>query len=389
MERQDLREKLSEMRDPAARAELDSLQNERNDVKSEVAEMNGEVKSFKSELENVLLPEKEKTEEILEQIEEEEEEFEEEKTELEEAIEELEEEAEEMEEKQKEFQEEFRELFDRRGELDDKIRDLEDEILEKNDKVRELEDEKNDLSVERAEKQAEVNSLEEEYEEYENVDIYKTKGTEKMKEEVDEFEQMAEDMGAVNMKALEIYEQVKHEYENLQDKKDKLQEEREDVLVMINKIESRKKELFMETYDKLKDNFQRIFSTLSTKGKASLELENEEDPFDGGVNIKVKLSGNKYLDINSLSGGEKTLTALSFIFAVQEYEPAPFYILDEVDAALDKRNSEKLAQLLKSYSEKAQYIIISHNDKVISEADNLYGLSMNENGESKITTLEV
>ena len=128
---------------------------------------------------------------------------------------------------------------------------------------------------------------------------------------------------------------------------------------------------------------------LSTKGSATIELEDMKDPFNGGLSIKVKLAGNKFMDIRSLSGGEKTMTALAFIFAVQEHEPAAFYVLDEVDAALDKKNSERLAKLVKEYSARSQYVIISHNDGVISEADNLYGISMNEHGISKVTTLRI
>ena len=145
----------------------------------------------------------------------------------------------------------------------------------------------------------------------------------------------------------------------------------------------------MKTFETLNKNFQRIFSTLSTKGEASFELEDKKDPFNGGVNIKVRLSGKKFLDIRSLSGGEKTLTALAFIFAIQEHEPASFYVLDEVDAALDKHNSEKFAKLIKDYSNNAQYIVISHNDAVISEADILYGVSMNEHGISQMVSLKV
>ena len=107
------------------------------------------------------------------------------------------------------------------------------------------------------------------------------------------------------------------------------------------------------------------------------------------MTIKVRLVGTKFLDIRSLSGGEKTLTALAFIFAVQDYAPASFYILDEVDAALDKHNSEKFAKLIRSYCKNAQYLIISHNDSVISEADNLYGVSMNEDSISKVTSLKI
>ena len=160
-------------------------------------------------------------------------------------------------------------------------------------------------------------------------------------------------------------------------------------LLMINEIDSKKKELFMNTFNVVNENFKRIFISLSTKGDAFMELEDEKDPFMGGVEIKVKISGKKFMDIRSLSGGEKTLTALAFIFAVQEHEPAPFYILDEVDAALDKRNSEKLAELIVSYSRKSQYIIISHNDGLISAAENLFGVSMNQHGMSKVTSLKI
>ena len=95
------------------------------------------------------------------------------------------------------------------------------------------------------------------------------------------------------------------------------------------------------------------------------------------------------MDIRSLSGGEKTMTALAFIFSIQEYEPASFYIFDEVDAALDKKNSEKFAQLIKKYSAKAQYIVISHNDNVITSANTLYGVSMDEHGISNVVSLKV
>ena len=120
-----------------------------------------------------------------------------------------------------------------------------------------------------------------------------------------------------------------------------------------------------------------------------MELENPENPFEAGLNIKVRVAGRKFLDIRSLSGGEKTMTALSFIFAIQECEPHSFYILDEVDAALDKHNSEKLSKLIRKYSEKAQYIMISHNDGIISEADTLYGVSMNEHSISNVTSLKI
>ncbi len=195
-------------------------------------------------------------------------------------------------------------------------------------------------------------------------------------------------MTAVNMKALEIYEAVEREYTTLIEKKDSLLKEKTDVLTLMNEIETKKKENFMKTFTLANKNFERIFTTLFKKGQAYLELDNPNSPFEDGLSIKVKITGNRFMDLKSLSGGEKTLTALSFIFAIQEYQPASFYILDEIDAALDKHNAETLAQLIRAYSAQAQYIVISHNDSIIAEADTLFGISMMD-GISKVTSLRI
>ncbi|MBR9703658.1 AAA family ATPase, partial [Candidatus Woesearchaeota archaeon] len=280
-------------------------------------------------------------------------------------------------------------LFDKRTKLSDEQQKTESKHREQDDRRRDLEQKNNGYGLEVARLKAEIAGLKEEDGHYEGVDPYKNKPLDDILLEIKQFERMREGFGAVNMKALEIYETIENEYHELVTKKDKLGTEREDVLVMINEIDDKKKDLFGRTFEVVNENFQNIFEMLSTKGKAFLDLEDKKDPFNGGLTIKVKLTGKKFLDIRSLSGGEKTMTALAFLFAVQEYEPANFYILDEVDAALDKHNSEKLAKLIRAYCRNAQYLIISHNDGVISEADNLYGVSMNEHGMSKITSLKV
>ena len=191
------------------------------------------------------------------------------------------------------------------------------------------------------------------------------------------------------MKSLQVFDEVQQQYTLLTEKKATLEQERSDVMELMSEIEGKKKELFMQTFHAVNTRFKKIFSELSPKGDAYLFLENEVSPFEGGLRVHVKLTGNKFLDIRSLSGGEKVMTALSFIFAIQEYEPASFYILDEVDAALDKKNSEKLANLVRNYAGKAQYIVISHNDNVISAARTLYGVSMDEHGMSKVIGVEI
>jgi chromosome segregation protein len=182
---------------------------------------------------------------------------------------------------------------------------------------------------------------------------------------------------------------VKSEFDSLSAKKEVLIKDKEEILLMMAEIEAKKKEMFLASFNQLNDNFKEIFQSLSKKGDAFLELLDPENPFNDGMVIKVRLSGDKFMDIRSLSGGEKTMTALAFIFAIQEYAPASFYVLDEVDAALDKRNSDMLGTLIKKYSAKAQYVVISHNDEIISKGDNLYGVSMNEFGISKVVSLKV
>ena len=293
------------------------------------------------------------------------------------------------EEKQKEFQTKFKGLFDTINKLNDENSKEENELFKIESESRKEELDMNTVSLEQAKIRAELAGMKEEFAQYEGVELDMKKPEEELKKEINDFEKMKDNIGSVNMRALEIYESVEKEYKGLLAKKDSLGKEKDDVIGLIEQIDGKKKDLFMETFDVVAKNFQGIFSSLSTKGEAFLTLENEENPFEGGLNVSVRLTGEKRLDIRSLSGGEKTMTALAFIFAIQEHEPASFYILDEVDAALDKRNSEKLAKLIRKYSEKAQYVIISHNDSVIAEGDNLYGVSMDEHSMSKVVSLKI
>lgn len=268
-------------------------------------------------------------------------------------------------------------------------------LSEHEKKIREFEDESNrvrdivnDISIKRAKVISEKEGLEAEFELVKDGTIRRGVSIEELKQEINQFENMTKNFGNVNMRALEIYDELKTEYDQLVEKANTLKTEKDDVLNLINEIEGRKTEEFMKTFNKLDDKFKEIYMKIATKGEASLVLENKEAPLNGGLDITVRLGGNKYLDIRSLSGGEKTMAALSFIFSIQEHRPASFYLLDEVDAALDKHNSEKLSKLINEYSKKAQYIVISHNDAIITEADQIYGVSM-QDGISKITSLKV
>jgi len=158
----------------------------------------------------------------------------------------------------------------------------------------------------------------------------------------------------------------------------------------MEEIEEKKKDAFMTTFLEVLDKFEKTYGRLDPGGEAHLILENPDSPFEAGMEIQVRPRGKELINIDALSGGEKTMTALAFIFAIQQYRPAPFYILDEVDAALDKVNSQMLGEMLAEYANSgiAQFIIITHNDSVLEKADRLYGVTMTKRG-SQIVGVEI
>ena len=350
-----------------------------------------EIKNTDFQIVDIHKSEKERTEEILKQNRKETEEFRKEIEELNNKIREQELVLKQERGKEKRYYDEFKNLNIKRDKLNEEIGKYESRLGAEQGKVKEIEMKMNNISIEKAKVVAEIAGLNEEFKGFENEPMRRNVSLDELKQEINEFEKLMEKIGNVNLRALEIYEEIEKEYNGILEKVNKLQTEKEDVLNLMNEIDGKKTELFMKTFNEINKTFRAIFLELTTKGEAMLELENEEEPLKEGVDIKIKLSGNKYFDIRSLSGGEKSLAALAFIFAIQEYNPAMFYLLDEVDAALDKVNSEKLSKLIKKYSGNAQYIVISHNDAVISDADQIYGVSMKKDGKfiSQIVSLKV
>ncbi len=389
VEREKLKVVINQLRSPTLVAELNTYNEKLNLINEEVIKVDSELKNIDNQIDTIYNPEKEKTNEILKLIDKEAVQFKEELAGLVKSAEEQQTSLAGKEEMVKEFYLKFKGLFGKRGEIGDEIQKNETVINEKLGVSREIEIRNNTLSIKHAELSAILAGLNQEFEQYEGVKIDTEKTEEQLKGEVSKFEKLKNDIGSVNMRALEIYEDVEKEFNSLVERKDTLVSEKDDVTGMMDEIEDKKTSLFMKHFDVVNGNFGKIFETLSTKGSAHLELETPDNPFDGGLSVKVKITGNKFMDMRSLSGGEKTMTALAFIFAIQEHEPASFYILDEVDAALDKHNSERFAKLVGQYAEKAQYIVISHNDGVISQAENLYGVSMNEHNISQVVSLKV
>ncbi len=389
-DKMDLRDKISKIRNPVLLAELNTFDQKRSQMKEEVIKLEAILKNFDMQIKTMLSPETEKTMNIIKQHDKEELEFNQQiislKGQIDANISALKE-KEVMEEK---FMKQFKGLFVKRQKLDEEINEINRKVEEAGDKLRKVELDVNSTKLESVRIATELDGLKKEFEQYEGVELDMKTPEAELKSQISKYESMLARMDSVNMKALEMYDIVEKEFNSLVDKKTNLSKEREDVLMLINEIETKKIELFMKSFDAVNEQFKKTFSELTTKGAdAFLKLENPDDPFTGGVEIKVKISGTKFMDIRSLSGGEKTMTALAFIFAIQEYEPASFYILDEVDAALDKANAERLANLVNKYSDRAQYIMISHNDGVINAAKTLYGVSMDEQGMSNIVSLKL
>lgn len=387
--KQNLRIQISELRDPRLLAQLSAFEESRQKCKEELLRLESELKSGSVQVEQLIVPEKEKIKEILKQHDKEGKEFNLEIRELTARIKQKESELVQKEKESKEFYSKYKELFNKREKQNVVVNKAENEIENIRERIRVSERETNLISLKNAEVKAKLAGLQEEFGRFKGAEILKNKEQKELQQEINKFEVMLAQMSAVNMKALEIYDEIETEYNKLVDKKESLDKEKTDVLTLMNEIETKKKEHFMKTFNMANENFQKIFESLFKKGKAYLQLDNPNKPFEEGLSIKVKLTGKRFMDIKSLSGGEKTLTALSFIFAIQEHQPASFYVLDEIDTALDKHNSETLSKLIRGYSRKAQYVIISHNDAVISEADTLFGVSMNEHGVSKVTSLRI
>jgi chromosome segregation protein len=207
---------------------------------------------------------------------------------------------------------------------------------------------------------------------------------EELKRTVEECEKSIEALGPVNMRALEDYDRQKERHQELKDEFSQLGKQRKNLLGLAENLNSRKKDGLMTVFDAINDNFSRIHRELSEGGDAELVLENEKNPFDGGLLIKARPRHKKLLRLEALSGGEKSLVSMAFIFALQQYDPSPFYFLDEVDQNLDAVNAEKIAQAIKEHANIAQFIQISLRKVTLKESDNIVGVTMQDEGVSNV-----
>ena len=193
----------------------------------------------------------------------------------------------------------------------------------------------------------------------------------------------------VNLKAIKQFDTVKERFDEIDMRRQTIQRERKSILDAIDKIDLEKTRTFMKAYHEINREFARIFQKLSPGGSAKMILDRPDKPFEGGCSIEARPRGKRISSLEILSGGEKTLVALSFIFAVQEFYPAPFYIMDEIDAALDGPNVHRVSMVIKEFAKQAQFMVISHREENIVNADRIYGVSMQQSGITDIFSVDL
>lgn len=215
-----------------------------------------------------------------------------------------------------------------------------------------------------------------------------TVNPEEMQTEIGRLKKRCEAFGAVNLVAIEEFDELRGRFEFLTKQQSDLLTAKESLHETIRKINRQTRQMFMDTFTKVNEEFRIYFRMLFGGGEAQLILLDPENVLESGVEIISRPPGKKLQNISLLSGGEKSLTAIALIFGVFKVNPSPFCVLDEIDAALDESNVGRFSYLLKDFAKIAQFIVITHNKKTIANADVMYGITMEETGVSKIVSVK-
>jgi chromosome segregation protein len=205
---------------------------------------------------------------------------------------------------------------------------------------------------------------------------------------VAELTERVDSMGPVNLDAIQEYDELEERYTFLEQQNTDLINGKAELMEAISRINKTTKELFAETFEKIRINFQEMFTQLFGGGKANLILMDESDPLESGIEIIAQPPGKKLQSISLLSGGERTMTAVALLFAIYMVKPSPFCVLDEMDAPLDESNIGRFIKLLDRFIGQSQFMVITHNKRTMSRADSLYGVTMEERGVTKLISVK-
>ena len=206
--------------------------------------------------------------------------------------------------------------------------------------------------------------------------------------QVQELQAKIDEMGPVNLVAIEEYEETEQRHQFLTTQHDDLVNAKTQLIEIINRINTQTRTMFLETFEKIRDNFRAMFVDVFGGGKADLILSDENDVLESGIEIVARPPGKQLQSISLLSGGEQTMVAVSLLFSIYQVKPSPFCVLDELDAPLDESNVIRFVKILQRFIAHSQFVIITHNKRTIGMADVLYGVTMQEHGVSKIVSVK-
>jgi chromosome segregation protein len=207
-------------------------------------------------------------------------------------------------------------------------------------------------------------------------------------QQIEALQKRLDEIGPVNLVAIEEYEETEQRHQFLTTQYDDLVNAKTQLLEVINRINVQTREMFVTTFEKIRDNFRAMFTDVFGGGKADLILSDENDVLESGIEIVARPPGKQLQSISLLSGGEQTMVAVSLLFSIYQVKPSPFCVLDELDAPLDESNINRFVRVLQRFIMQSQFIIITHNKRTIGMADVLYGVTMEEHGVSKIVSVK-
>jgi len=207
-------------------------------------------------------------------------------------------------------------------------------------------------------------------------------------QQVETLQKRLDEIGPVNLVAIEEYEETEQRYQFLTKQHDDLVSAKAQLLEIISRINVQTRQMFLETFEKIRDNFRSLFVEVFGGGKADLILVDENDVLESGIDIVARPPGKQLQSISLLSGGEQTMTAVALLFSIYQVKPSPFCVLDELDAPLDEANVVRFVKILQRFLGRSQFVIITHNKRTIAMADILYGVTMQEHGVSKIVSVK-
>lgn len=273
---------------------------------------------------------------------------------------------------------------------------MEDEKIHQNEKELEaLRDKTRDLDIMKKEVEYKRNAIVEKMLDTYKVDISRTEieieediNWEEVQENIRQMREQLDKMGEVSLGAVEEHKQLEERFAFLTKQRDDLESARESLMQAIYKINRTTKKMFMETFEKIKKEFNDYFRMLFNGGKGDIVLQDESNILECGIDIIVRPPGKKLHNIMQLSGGEKAMTAIALIFAIFKVNPSPFCILDEIDAPLDESNIVRFCRVLQEFLKLSQFIIVTHNRMTIQLADVLYGITMEQRGVSKMVSVK-